>query len=74
MNLSVIERINFLVEKLNHYTTQYYQNDSSEISDFEFDKLLEELKKLEEENPQSQTSKIRLLCVLEEILAIILKL
>ncbi len=46
------ERINFLVEKLNHYNTQYYQNDSSEISDFEFDKLLEELKKLEEENPQ----------------------
>jgi len=46
------ERINFLVEKLNHYNTQYYQNDSSEISDFEFDKLLEELKKLEDENPQ----------------------
>jgi DNA ligase (NAD+) len=52
MNLSVAqERINFLVEKLNYYTTQYYQNDVSEISDFEFDKLLEELKKLEEENP-----------------------
>jgi DNA ligase (NAD+) len=46
------ERINFLVEKLNHYNTQYYQNDISEISDFEFDKLLEELKKLEDENPQ----------------------
>lgn len=53
MNPSVIqERINFLVEKLNHYNTQYYQNSVSEISDFEFDKLLEELKKLEDENPQ----------------------
>ncbi|WP_338813577.1 NAD-dependent DNA ligase LigA [Bernardetia sp. Wsw4-3y2] len=53
MDLLLIEdRINFLVEKLNHYNTQYYQNDISEISDFEFDKLLEELKKLEEENPQ----------------------
>ncbi|WP_338766387.1 NAD-dependent DNA ligase LigA [Bernardetia sp. ABR2-2B] len=46
------ERINQLVEKLNHYNTQYYQNNTSEISDFEFDKLLEELIKLEEENPQ----------------------
>ncbi|WP_375561807.1 NAD-dependent DNA ligase LigA [Bernardetia sp. OM2101] len=53
MNPSVIkEKIKTLSEKLNHYNTQYYQNDISEISDFEFDKLLEELKKLEEENPQ----------------------
>ncbi|AFM06067.1 DNA ligase, NAD-dependent [Bernardetia litoralis DSM 6794] len=53
MNLSAIKkRINSLVEKLNHYNNQYYQNDISEISDFEFDKLLEELKKLEKENPQ----------------------
>ncbi len=49
---SIQEKINQLVEKLNHYNTQYYQNNVSEISDFEFDKLLEELQKLEEENPE----------------------
>ncbi|MGI8542507.1 MAG: NAD-dependent DNA ligase LigA [Aridibacter sp.] len=30
----------------------YYQNNEPEIADFEFDKLLEELQRLEEENPQ----------------------
>lgn len=46
------EKINQLAEKIHHYNTQYYQHSSSEVSDFEFDKLLEELIKLEEEYPQ----------------------
>jgi len=45
------QRINELIEKINYYNHQYYQNSTSEISDFEFDKLLEELGKLEKENP-----------------------
>ena len=49
---SIQEKISQLVNKLNHYNTQYYQNDISEISDFEFDKLLEELKQLEETHPE----------------------
>ncbi len=46
------KRIEELSDKINYYNTQYYVNDRSEISDFEFDKLLEELQKLEQEHPE----------------------
>ena len=57
------KRIDFLVEKLNYYNYQYYQNDVSEVSDFEFDKLLDELNGLEKEhqefpNPHSPTQRV----------------
>jgi len=45
------QRIDFLVENLNYHTYLYYQKDSSEINDFEFDKLLAELVGLEKEYP-----------------------
>ncbi|MDB4835217.1 NAD-dependent DNA ligase LigA [Cyclobacteriaceae bacterium] len=51
-NQETQSRIDFLVEKLNYYNYQYYQNDISEISDFEFDKLLEELQQLEYKHPE----------------------
>jgi DNA ligase (NAD+) len=41
------QRIDELIERINYYNHQYYQNSVSEISDFEFDKLLEELGTLE---------------------------
>ncbi len=41
------ERVDFLVEKLNYYNYQYYQNDTSEIRDIEFDQLLQELQEIE---------------------------
>lgn len=41
-----------LTDKINHYNLQYYQNSVSEISDFEFDKLLERLILLETQYPQ----------------------
>lgn len=37
-----------LVDKLNHYRNQYYNNNISEVEDSEYDKLFDELKKLEE--------------------------
>ena len=46
------KRIGDLSEKINYYNEQYYLHDRSEISDFEFDKLLEELIKLEEQFPE----------------------
>jgi DNA ligase (NAD+) len=49
--MSAQARINELIEQLNHYTFQYYQNSVSEISDEEFDFLLKELETLETENP-----------------------
>ena len=46
------DRIEDLRRQLNYYNQQYYQNHTSEISDFEFDKMMEELIQLEEANPQ----------------------
>ena len=46
------ERIHFLRELIHTHNHNYYVLDKSEISDFEFDKLLEELIHLENENPQ----------------------
>ncbi len=46
------ERINALREQLNNYNYHYYVLSQPLVSDFEFDKLLAELQRLEEENPQ----------------------
>lgn len=45
-------RINELTEKINYYNYRYYQESISEISDYDFDVLLEELVKLEKQFPQ----------------------
>jgi DNA ligase (NAD+) len=45
-------RIKELSEKINHYNYQYYQNHISEVSDYDFDKLLSELIALEDQFPQ----------------------
>lgn len=45
-------RIEYLTDALNYHNKKYYIDDSPEISDFEFDALLLELEKLEEEYPQ----------------------
>ena len=50
--MSVKKKIKELRERIKKYSDYYYTNDSSLISDEEFDKLISELKKLEEENPQ----------------------
>jgi DNA ligase (NAD+) len=41
-----------LIDKINYYNDKYYQEDISEISDYEFDQLLEKLSKLEAEFPE----------------------
>src|SRR5688572_10360114 len=41
-----------LTEKINYHNTLYYQQSKSEISDYEFDQLLETLIRLENEYPQ----------------------
>lgn len=45
------ERIHELTRQLNHYNYQYYQRSISEVDDFTFDALLEELNALEREHP-----------------------
>src|SRR5688572_4044298 len=47
-------RIQELTRLINHYNFQYYQQHSSEVSDYEFDMLLEELTRLETEFPNLQ--------------------
>ncbi len=46
------ERITYLTRELNRHNYLYYIKSEPEISDYEFDKLLEELIKLEAEFPQ----------------------
>ena len=46
------KRINELTELLNYHSKKYYVDDSPEISDMEYDKLLRELEELENEYPQ----------------------
>ena len=50
--MSVEERIRNLRDELNRHNYNYYVLNSPEISDKEFDMLLKELEKLEEENPE----------------------
>ncbi|WP_194774322.1 NAD-dependent DNA ligase LigA [Pararhodonellum marinum] len=45
------KRIAELTEQINYHNQLYYQEDTSEISDFEFDQLLNELIQLETEYP-----------------------
>lgn len=48
----VKSKIDALVEELNQHNHHYYVLDNPVISDYEYDKKLEDLKKLEEENPE----------------------
>jgi DNA ligase (NAD+) len=46
------QEIHELIEKINYYNEQYYLHDTSQISDYEFDKLMERLSRLETDFPQ----------------------
>lgn len=46
------QKINELTELINKYTYQYYVLDQSEISDYDFDMLMQELKNLESQFPE----------------------
>ena len=52
----VKKRIDELGEQLRYHSNRYYVLDSPEISDEDYDKLMLELKKLEEANPQFITA------------------
>lgn len=46
------DRIDFLRKELTDLNYKYYVLDQSEVSDYKFDVMMEELKKLEKENPE----------------------
>ena len=50
--MNVEQRINELIDLINYHNEKYYNEDAPEIDDFEYDNLMKELIKLEEENPQ----------------------
>ncbi|MCF6271110.1 MAG: NAD-dependent DNA ligase LigA [Melioribacteraceae bacterium] len=52
MTDSIAEKIESLREKINHHNHRYYVLAEPEISDYEFDKLLNELILLEEKHPE----------------------
>ncbi len=56
--MNIEERINRLRKEISYHSKRYYENDAPEISDFEYDKMFEELKRLEAEHPEfySETS------------------
>ena len=45
--MEIKERISHLRTLIKYHSKRYYENDAPEISDFEYDKLFEELKALE---------------------------
>lgn len=45
-------QIDNLIDKINYHIDKYYNQDTPEISDFEYDMLMKELIKLEAENPE----------------------
>jgi DNA ligase (NAD+) len=49
------QKIEKLRAEINHHNYRYYVQDSPEISDDEYDRLMQELKRLEEENPKFLT-------------------
>jgi DNA ligase (NAD+) len=52
----IIERVRWLSEQIDYHNDLYYNEDRSEISDFEFDQLLNELIQLEKEHPELKTA------------------
>lgn len=48
-------KINELIEKINYYAHKYYDLDKPEISDYEYDILMNELKEIESEFPELVT-------------------
>lgn len=50
--MSPEKRIEELRKQIEYHSNRYYNEDSPEILDYEFDQLMQELKKLEQENPE----------------------
>ena len=46
------QRIDYLRTVIKYHSKRYYENDAPEISDFEYDKMFEELKSLEAAHPE----------------------
>ena len=54
MNL-IEERINVLKKQIEYHNDRYYNQDDAEITDYEYDQLMQELKTLERDFPEFKT-------------------
>ncbi len=50
--MGIQNKINKLREQIHYHNKLYYEQDLPEISDYEYDQLMKELQKLENENPE----------------------
>ena len=50
--MDVEKRIQALREEIRYHSRKYYDENTNEISDFEYDALMRELKALEAEHPE----------------------
>lgn len=50
--MDIKTRMDELIDQINYHSNKYYNDDAPEISDYEYDNLMKELIKIEEENPQ----------------------
>jgi len=50
-NKDILTRYNQLKSEIERHNKLYYDNDEPEISDYEYDMLMQELKKIEKDNP-----------------------
>lgn len=50
--MNIKTRMDELIDQINYHSNKYYNDDAPEISDYEYDNLMKELIKIEEENPQ----------------------
>ena len=53
--MEVKEKIDQLKKTIEYHIDRYYNQDDPEITDYEYDQLMQELKKLEAENPELVT-------------------
>ena len=49
---NIEKKYNELKDKINYYASKYYNDDAPEISDFEYDMLMVELRNIEKEHPE----------------------
>ncbi|MDU3335720.1 NAD-dependent DNA ligase LigA [Paraclostridium bifermentans] len=54
--MDIKTRMDELIDQINYHSNKYYNDDAPEISDYEYDNLMKELIKIEEENPQIKRS------------------
>ncbi|CEQ31690.1 DNA ligase [[Clostridium] sordellii] len=50
--MDVKKKMDELIDLINYHSNKYYNEDTSEISDFEYDNLMKELMKIETEHPE----------------------